>query len=171
MSPFGLDRIRNGDFRRVGRASEQIDTLLRHELLRRRREVSSVAGMNRSGLGDLPQCVQPRAELMLIGESRDVIESNAVVDGEPRIKSPFVLNVKTRKIAALARVVDDRQRVAADLIPGVVDRKDANVIIAARKLVRVVEAKAGGGPPRAYRRIGLHPAAELDSEDVGGDPL
>ena len=128
--------------------------------------------MNRSGLGNLPQCVQPRAELMLIGESRDVIESNAVVDGEPRIKSPFVLNVKTCKIAALARVIDDRQRVAADLITGVVDWKDANAMVAARKLVCVIEAKAGGVRRRELvGRIGLHPGGGVGLEDVGGDSV
>src|ERR1700687_1677876 len=169
MSSLGLDRIRCGDFRRIGRAREQIDTLLRHELLRRRREVSSVASVNRSGFSKLPQCIQPRAELMFIGESGDVIESNTIVYSEPRIYSPFVLNVKTCQIAALARVIDDRQRVAADLITSVVDRKDTNAIIAARKLVCVIEAKAGGvGRRELIGRIGLHPGGGVGLKDVGG---
>src|ERR1700730_4656768 len=112
MRPLCLYRVRHRDCGRIGGASKEIDTPLCYEFLRRRGEIARVSGMDRGHLGKLPQRINARAYLVFIGERRHMVESSSIVDRQTRVESPLVLQIQTREIAALARVIDDDRGIA-----------------------------------------------------------
>src|ERR1700674_744004 len=137
MRPLCLYRVRDRDCGRIGGAGKEVDTPLCYEFLRRRGEIARVSGMDRARFGKLPQRIDARADLVFIGERRYMVESSAIIDRQTRVEPPLVLQIETREIAALARVIDDDRGIAGKLVSRVIDGEDADVIVAPGKLLRV----------------------------------
>src|SRR5580698_5570708 len=80
--------------------------------------------MHRRPIQRLPYDVEARAHLMSAGERREVIEAQAIVDGDGRQGFPFVLRVQAFQPLRLVAVVGDGDRYVADLIAGRIEGND-----------------------------------------------
>ena len=98
--------------------------------------------MQRGGVADRPERVNPRTPLLLRGECVHPVETDAVVQRERGVDAPLVLQVEPQQVAVLAGIVDDGQRYVGDRHARVVSRESLHCIEALRVLVRERSAEA-----------------------------
>src|SRR5216683_1194696 len=70
--------------------------------------------MENRGLGRLPHDIDPRAQLLLMGELVDDVEARAEIERHIRHDLPFILEVEPIEPAGLAAAIEDRKRLVGE---------------------------------------------------------
>src|SRR4029077_16925589 len=100
----GVVLLNGGGGRRI---VEEPNRRRRNELERRWHEIARITGMDRRGIGRLPDSVHARANLIFVGDLIAPIKTQARVEGQSRQDPPFVLKVNTIKAASPGAIIDD----------------------------------------------------------------